>query len=69
MLSPSYDLAPPPPPPTSPVSQLDPQRKTKKERQLADGIGGRVGEEPNNMTARKPGHLKIVQYSLIKTFI
>jgi hypothetical protein len=28
----------------------------EKDRQLADGRGGKgVGEEPNHMTARKPG--------------
>jgi hypothetical protein len=34
-------------------------RKTEKERQLAEGRGGKGvhGEEPNNITARKPGPL------------
>ncbi len=40
-------------------------RKTEKERQLAHGRGGKgVGEEPNHSTARKPGPLQIIQYSL-----
>jgi hypothetical protein len=35
-------------------------RKTEKERQLADGRGGKeVDVEPNHTTARKPGPLKI----------
>jgi hypothetical protein len=33
-------------------------RKTEKERQLADGRGGKgVSEEPNHTTPRKPGPL------------
>jgi hypothetical protein len=41
--------------PPSAVSKLDPatHRKTEKERQLADGRGGKgAGEEPNHMTAK-----------------
>jgi hypothetical protein len=38
-------------------------RKTEKERRLADGRGGGA----NQMTARKPGPLKIIQYSLRHT--
>jgi hypothetical protein len=37
-------------------------RKTEKERQLATGKG--VGVEPNHTTARKPGHLLIIQSPL-----
>ncbi len=43
-------------------------RKTEKERQVVDerggGGGGGVGEELNHATARKPGPLYIIQYSL-----
>ncbi len=45
------DLAPPPPP-----------------FELTDREGGReegVGEEPDHTTARKPGPLLIIQYSLL----
>jgi hypothetical protein len=47
------------------VSKLDhaTQRKSAKERQVAAGRG-EVGEEPNHTTARKPGPLEIIQYSL-----
>ncbi len=36
-------------------------RKIEKERQHADGSGG---EEPNHTTARKPGPLHTIQYSV-----
>ncbi len=39
--------------------------KTEKERYLADGRGGGGGEGAKS--ARKPGPLKIIQYSLDKT--
>jgi len=50
---------------SSPTPSLPPipsgsatHRKTEKERQLADGIGGKgAGDEPNHATARKPGPL------------
>ncbi len=60
----SYDLALPLSP--SPAGKLDrrPQRKPKKDRQLAAG----GGDEPNHTTARKPGHLLIIQHSLIWKF-
>ncbi len=59
-----------PTPFTSPlISKLDrrhTERLRKEERQLADGRGGGVGvgEEPNHTIGRKPGLLKIIQYSL-----
>jgi hypothetical protein len=38
---------------------------TEKERQLADGRGGKgLGNKPNHTTARKPGPLQFIQYSL-----
>jgi hypothetical protein len=43
-------------------------RHRERERQVADGRGegGRgVGKEPNHMTARNPGPLSLIQYSLI----
>jgi len=57
----AVDSAPRPP---SPISRQSAgpatHRKTEKERQLADGRGGKgVGVEPNHTTARKPGPLKI----------
>jgi hypothetical protein len=58
----AYDLAPRPPPFPSPVSMLDQLHtgRPRKERQLANGRGGKgVGEEP-----RKPGRVQIIQYSL-----
>jgi hypothetical protein len=63
----SYHLAPRPSP--TPLSRQsarpETQRKTEKERQLADGRRGEgVGEEPNHTTARKPGSLGIIEYSL-----
>ncbi len=48
--SPSYGLAPPPPPPPSLVNKLI----------LSQG----AGEEQNHTTAREPGPLSIIQYSL-----
>jgi hypothetical protein len=41
-------------------------RKTEKERQVADGRGEwkEVGEKPNNKSGRKPGPLKMIQYSM-----
>ncbi len=48
--SPSYGLAPPPPPPPSLVNKLI----------LSQG----AGEERNHTTAREPGPLLIIQYSL-----
>jgi hypothetical protein len=54
----SYNLAPRPPPSPSVISTSDAHWKTEKERQLADGTGGRgVGRELNHTTARKPGIL------------
>jgi hypothetical protein len=48
----------PTPSPTLPIARPATHRKTEKERQVADGRGGkRVGEEPNHATARKPGPL------------
>jgi hypothetical protein len=71
---PSYDLAPlPPPPPPSPVSKLSlflslPVSRgstlLKRERE-----GKRVGEEPNHTTAREPGPLYYVKYSLLLTML
>ncbi len=54
----SNDSAPcPPPPPTN--------RKTKNEKQFADGTGGEgAGVEPNHATASKLGPLLIIQYFL-----
>jgi hypothetical protein len=44
-------------------------RKTEKERQLAEGRGGKgVGEEPNHTTARKLVPILIIQYSLVLIF-
>ncbi len=40
-------------------------KKTEKERQFTDGRGG--DKEPNHTTARKPGPLLIIQYSLVPT--
>ncbi len=49
----SYDLAPRSPSPVSKLNQVT-QRKTEKERQLADKRGGKgVGEEPNHTIERK----------------
>jgi hypothetical protein len=54
--------------PPSPVSTLDRRhtRRLKKNRQLDDRRGGGKGreKEPNHTTARKPGPLLIIQYSL-----
>ena len=60
-----FSSSPTPSPPL--VSKLD-RRHTERlrnKRQLFDRRGGKgVGEEPNNTTARKPGPLGIIQYSL-----
>ncbi len=54
----SYDSAPRPPPTLSSVGKLYQRYIGEKERQLADGRGGKaVGVEPNETTARKPGLL------------
>jgi hypothetical protein len=43
-------------------------RKTEKERQLADEDGKEgVGEESNHTSARKPGPVLIIQYSLVNS--
>ncbi len=61
-----YDLAPLPP--LSPIptyARPATHRKTEKEKHLLTGerkVGG--GEETKYTTARKPGPLKIIQYSL-----
>jgi hypothetical protein len=47
----------PSPAPPSPVSGSTGDTQKDLERQLADGREGRVGEEPNDVTARKPGLL------------
>jgi hypothetical protein len=64
----SYDLAPRPPlPPSLSHQQAGPatHRTSEKERQVADGGGGKgVSEESNHTTARKPFPLLIIQYSL-----
>ncbi len=65
----SYDLAPHPPhfphPLPSVCSTGHTQEDRKRERQVTHGRRGeRVGEEPNHMTARKPGPLQMIQYSL-----
>jgi hypothetical protein len=60
------DLAPPNPPSHSPVSKLSLFLSLPVWRWsglLTGGIDG-VGEEPNHTTARKPGPLQIIQYSL-----
>ncbi len=58
-----------PPAPPSPVSKLNRRHteKSDKKRQLAAGrgMGKGVDEEPNHTTARKPGPLYIIQYSLV----
>ncbi len=56
--SPSYDVAPPPPPPSHlshKEARLATYRKTEKEKQLADGRGEGVWEEPNHKNAGKTG--------------
>jgi hypothetical protein len=58
-------------PPSSPVSKLD-RRHTGRLRKgdnllTGGGGGGRMGEEPNHTTERKPGPLQIIQYFLEET--
>jgi hypothetical protein len=59
----SYDSAPRPPPPVSmlPLFLCFPVGRRSS---LLTGKGGGVGLDPNHMTARKPGPLKIVHHSL-----
>ena len=68
---PSYDLViwliPHPLPRSHQQSRPATHRKTEEERQYAGRRVELVGEEPNHTTARKPGSLKIIQYSLHKT--
>ncbi len=76
-LSRSYDLGfgfiatlSRPPPHPLPVSKLN-RRHTgslRKRDNLLPGEGKKgVGKEPNHTTARKPGPLRIIQYSLGQT--
>ncbi len=57
---PSYDLAPPRPLPPYRVSQA--RQNTETEKDLVDEGGG---GELNHTMARKPGHLYIIEYSLV----
>jgi hypothetical protein len=62
-----YELAPPPPP-VRKLSTGDTKEDWEIERELADGKnegGNGEGQEPNHNTARRPGPLKIIQYSLL----
>ncbi len=54
-------------PPHSHVSKLHRQHtgRLRKRDNLLTGGGGEVSKEPNHTTARKPGSLQIIQYSLI----
>jgi hypothetical protein len=65
----SYNLAPPPSPlpvPRQQVYSFSPSSCVSPV-ELTDGRGGEeVEEEPNPTTARKPGLLYIIQYSLKK---
>ena len=61
LFSASHDFATPPS--HSPVSMLD-QRHTRRLRKRDKLLIGQ-GEEPNQITMRKPDTLYIIQYSLI----
>jgi hypothetical protein len=53
-----------------PLPSLSPYCSPGEEQeQLADGRGGEGGvrENPNHATARRPGHLYIIQYSLLSS--
>ncbi len=56
------------PHPPSPVSKLSLflSLPVWSQVELTDGGGEGVGEEPNHATARKPGPLYIIQYSLVR---
>ncbi len=59
-----YDLAPcPAPSPPFLISKLD-RRHTERLRKEACWWQREVGEEPDHTTAREPGPLEIIQYSL-----
>jgi hypothetical protein len=61
-----HDLAPSPSlPPSRQETQPATHRKTEKERQLLNGGGGDSrGKELSHRTARKPGPLLYIKYSL-----
>ncbi len=61
-----FDAAPRPPPPPFPVSNMSLflSLPVCRRSSLLNGEWAWVGVEPNHTTAKKPGPLKIIQYSL-----
>jgi hypothetical protein len=60
----AHPLTPPPPPHLSKLTLFLSLPVCHRSSLLMGEGGGGRGEEPNHMTARKPGLLEIIEYSL-----